>query len=147
VFKAAGFRLVRNSPSPENLNYSAVNRTIQQRMASAGIDINNKKRVEIEENLEKLKFPRLSITYGSQEENYNYLLTMPIYNLTYEKLEELKKQEEIRQTEFDELNEKTSNDIWYEELNELEMAYDKWFKEKQEEKTVVNKKSKTKAKK
>jgi DNA topoisomerase-2 len=42
--------------------------------------VNNRKKAEIENDLEKNKFPKLG-----QGNNYQYLLGMPIYSLTYER--------------------------------------------------------------
>ena len=101
------------------------------------IEINNKKKSEIETQLETKKFPRIDNTY-------NYLLSMPIYNLTNEKIEELKKQENEKQTEFKLLKEKTSDKLWLDDLNILEETYDKWILEttKQKEQNIKKVKSK-----
>jgi DNA topoisomerase-2 len=96
------------------------------------LEINDKKKIEIEVQLEKHKFPKI-------ENSYNYLLSMPIYNLTREKIEELKKQEEEKQADFDVLVEKTPQKIWLEDLSELESVYDKWIENKHS-KNVENKK-------
>lgn len=87
------------------------------------LEINNKKKSEIESQLEKQKFTKI-------DNSYNYLLSMPIYNLTNEKIEELKKQEKEKQTEFDTLIEKTPEKLWTTDLEILELAYNKWMEEK-----------------
>lgn len=97
------------------------------------IEVNNKKKAEIEEKLEKLKFPRLGKTRDDPKVSYDYLLGMPIYNLTQEKIEELKQQEEEKQAEYDDLSGKTPQDIWTGELDLLETKYEKWYKKKQDE--------------
>ena len=56
------------------------------------IDINNKKRSEIEILLEENEFPKLDKFNDKSKLSYDYLLAMPIYNLTNEKIEELKNQ-------------------------------------------------------
>jgi len=76
--------------------------------------INNRKKKDIEVDLEKHKFPKLG-----DPKTYNYLLSLPIYNLTYEKIEELKKQEKEKNTEYDNLLSLSSSDIWKTELQEL----------------------------
>ena len=76
--------------------------------------INNRKKKDIEVDLEKHKFPKLG-----EPVSYNYLLSLPIYNLTYEKIEELKKQEKDKQSEYDTLLSLSSSDIWKTELQEL----------------------------
>lgn len=101
------------------------------------LEINNKKKLEIENQLEKNKFPRI-------DDSYNYLLTMPIYNLTNEKIEELKKQENEKQTEFNSLKEKTPDKLWLYDLNILEETYDKWIIETTKQKDLSIKKNKNK---
>jgi len=87
--------------------------------------VNNTKKNIIELELEKLEFPKLG-----NSKTYDYLLSMPIYNLTYEKIEELKKLEEKKQTEYDELENLNSKQIWKNELLELKEKYIKWYNEK-----------------
>jgi DNA topoisomerase-2 len=89
------------------------------------LEINNKKKSEIEEKLIELKFTKI-------EDSYNYLLSMPIYNLTQEKIEELKKQENEKQTEYDILVKMKPHDLWLIDLDDFENAYDKWIEAKKE---------------
>jgi len=77
------------------------------------LKVNNKKKADIEEDLIKHKFPKI-------ENSYNYLLSMPIYNLTKEKIEELKKQRDEKEAEYKYLESLTEKDIWRSELNTLE---------------------------
>ena len=72
--------------------------------------VNKRKRSDLEKDLEKNKFPKSS---------YDYLLALPIYNLTFEKIEELKKQEQEKESQYKLLNKKTADSIWKEELVEL----------------------------
>jgi DNA topoisomerase-2 len=44
---------------------------------------------------------------------------MPVYNLTKEKIDELKKQSNDKETEFNTLKNLTCEEIWLSELNEL----------------------------
>jgi DNA topoisomerase-2 len=88
--------------------------------------INNKKRSELETELEKLKFDKL----GKNKADYDYLLSMPIYNLTIEKIEELKKQEKDKETEYEELDKLSIEQIWLNELNKLEKEYEKFVNNK-----------------
>ena len=87
------------------------------------LDVRNKKKAEIEENIEKHNFPKY-------EDSYNYLLSMQIYNLTYEKIEELKKQENEKQTEYNMLIDMTPQQLWTLDLDDFEKAYDKWVDSK-----------------
>ena len=63
--------------------------------------------------------------------NYNYLLGMNLWSLTYEKVEELKKQEEEKQTQLEILKNK-AEDIWKDELEELLNKYEEWYELKNE---------------
>jgi DNA topoisomerase-2 len=93
------------------------------------LNINNMKKQDIETKLEELKFPKLSKDKKQDDkETYDYLLTMPIYNLTKEKIDELKNIENEKQVEYDLLENKTIKEIWLEELELLETKYDKWYK-------------------
>jgi DNA topoisomerase-2 len=58
---------------------------------------------------------------------------MPLYNLTNEKIEELKKQEKDKQTEHDDLVGKKPEQLWMHDLLELETAYDKWIESKEKD--------------
>jgi len=112
------------------------------------LEINNKKKQEIEDKLEKLKFPRIGKSKDDTKLSYDYLLSMPIYNLTQEKIEELKQQYDMKETEYNELNKKSIQDIWIEELDELEVCYEKWSQKKiNETKDTIRKKKSKKSKK
>ena len=89
--------------------------------------VNKRKRTDIETDLEKHKFPKLSDKMNNEDgssefnkqNNYNYLLNMPIYHLTFEKIEELKKQTQEKKTEYATISEIRPEDMWKEELIEL----------------------------
>jgi DNA topoisomerase-2 len=89
------------------------------------LDINNKKKVEIEEKLVEHKFPKI-------DDSFKYLLDMPLYNLTHEKIEELKKQQKEKQTDYDVLIELKPQKLWENDLDDFEKTYDKWYNEKVE---------------
>ena len=106
--------------------------------------VNNKKKLELEEELEKLKFPKMGKNKKDTDNSYNYLLSMPIYNLTKDKIDELKNQENDKQNEFDSLDKLSVHDIWLTELNKLEKEYDSWIKHKNETPKSLSKSTKTK---
>jgi DNA topoisomerase-2 len=108
--------------------------------------INNKKKIDIEDELEKLQFPRLSKNKNDTDLSYNYLLSMPIYNLTKEKIDELKNQEEEKITEYNILEKMTVEKIWLNELEKIEKEYNSWLKQKDNVSKQENK-TKTKIKK
>ena len=85
------------------------------------IIIRKQKKAVLEEKLNELGFPILG------EKNYDYLLGMELWNLTFEKVEELKKKHKEKQSEYDTLKGLSPEDIWLGELQELEVAYNKWL--------------------
>ena len=92
------------------------------------LKINNKKKDKLEKELEKLEFPRLS--RNNENESYNYLLSMPLWSLTKEKVDELQKQHDDKETEYETLKTTSEEEIWLSELDELEEAYIKWYENK-----------------
>ena len=117
-------------------------------MVIAGtILINNRKKDLIEKDLITHNFPKLmnnktkiveqdaDIEDIDMDENtlavvnnsastYDYLLKMPIYQLTFEKLEKLKKQQIDEQHEYDVLHGISPVDIWKSELEVLKQSID-----------------------
>jgi hypothetical protein len=77
------------------------------------IIVNNKKKSDIEEDLIKHKFTKI-------DDGYNYLLSMPIYNLTKEKIEELKLNKDKKEEQYKILLGLTIEQIWLDELSKLE---------------------------
>lgn len=86
------------------------------------LEIRNKKKAVINTMLEEIGFPKLQSANGN-EKTYDYLLTMDLYKLTYEEVEELKKKREMKQLEYDNLLNKKPTDLWLEDLDEFEKAY------------------------
>ena len=74
--------------------------------------INNKTKANIIEQLEKLEYPK-------KENEYDYLLKMPIYNLTKEKIDEFNQQLDNKQSEFDDLTIKSPKNLWKIDLDGL----------------------------
>ena len=106
------------------------------------IKINNRKKADIESKLFVLKYPKLG-----KDSSYQYLLGMPIYSLTFEKVQELQKQKNDKNAEYDKLKNTDIKDIWRSELNTLLKEYNNWNEEKLKEEESSNpvKKKKKKA--
>ena len=89
--------------------------------------------------------------YPMVEDNYDYLIKMPIYNLTKERIEELNKEKHMKTEMYSNLDEKETYDIWLEELDILSKQYKKFLlvkeKENEEEPKKVMIKGKGKKKK
>lgn len=94
------------------------------------IIIEKQKKDVIIDRLKQLKFPRLArkITAEDSEKSYQYLIDMPLWSLTYEKIEELKEEEEDIQNILQEYKSKTIEEIWINELDEFLKAYDNYVK-------------------
>jgi DNA topoisomerase-2 len=84
--------------------------------------INNRKKKDIEQDLITHEFPKIGNDYG-------YLLNMPLYSLTFEKIEDLKKQMDEKQSEYDNLDNVLPKDMWKNELQKLLVFYNKWVKD------------------
>ena len=115
------------------------------------IKINNKSKKEIEDKLIKNKYPKMlnGIIDTSSAANYNYLLGMNLWSLSYEKVEELKTQENNKETELDILKKTKIETMWKNELEELLNKYEIWYENKLEsvnDTSIKTKPTKTKAK-
>jgi len=87
----------------------------------------------------------------SLSQGYNYLLKLPIYNLTLEKVEEIKAKRAEKLEELDILCKTPIQDMWLKDLDVFEKALEEHEKEKQEaledDEKIKKKKKKTKRKK
>lgn len=74
--------------------------------------VNNRKKEQIIKDLEDLEFDK-------EDNSYNYLLNIPIYNLSKEKFEHYKGLAKNSKKELKEYKKLEPNEIWNNELNEL----------------------------
>ena len=82
------------------------------------ININNVSKIDIITILENK-------TYLKQEDSYDYLLKLPIYSLTKEKIDSLNASLNDKKEQFDILNNKSIEAMWLEELKDLEVILKK----------------------
>jgi DNA topoisomerase-2 len=94
------------------------------------IIIEKQKKDAIIAKLQELKFPRLSDNFS-----YDYLLNMPLYSLTYEKIEELRNKLNNKEEELENLMGITEKEMWKNELDELVVKYNEFLKSFEENKT------------
>lgn len=66
------------------------------------------------------------------DHGYDYLLTMPIWSLSKEKVDQLIKQRDTKQNELIELSKKSINDLWREDLMNFVLKLDEFIKEMKE---------------
>ena len=105
------------------------------------IKINNQSKAIVVQQLEKRKYPKMlehrlitledllkESSSQQSEANYDFLIKMPIYNLTKERIEELKKERDELQIEYDQLKVATVAQLWNKDLNVFETAYKKFMK-------------------
>lgn len=94
------------------------------------LKINNKRKAEIVSILETAKYPK-------QDEDYDYLLRMPLYSLTKDKIEELEQKLAQRKQEHTTLTKQTKEELWGLDIQEIT---DK-LNEKPKVKVVIKKKT------
>ena len=84
-------------------------------MISKKIDLSNKNKESIIKLFESKQFYKIP----DEPIIYDYLLRMPFYSLTKEKVEELNKQYSKKKQEFDILNNKSPTQLWLDDLENL----------------------------
>lgn len=94
---------------------------------SGKIKIMNVPNGEINDRLIELKYPKIG--ENDESKSYNYLLNMPISQLTKEKKEKLEKEAEKLKMEIEKLKKTPIYKIWMNELEELEEEWNKYQKE------------------
>jgi len=120
---------------------------------SKEIIIEKQKKDTVIARLEQLKFPKLAKNIKNPDRSYSYLTELPLWCLTLEKIEELKKELKDIQKVLQDYMSKTVQDIWNEELDEFVDTYNKWVDElnehqaKEDELTVKKPKAKVSKKK
>jgi DNA topoisomerase-2 len=80
--------------------------------------INNKSKSDIIKNLEDMEFDKYN-------DNYDYLLNIPVYHLSKEKYDEYRKQAKDMKLEIKLYKLKTPEEIWNTELDELNLSLKK----------------------
>jgi DNA topoisomerase-2 len=105
------------------------------------IKIRNIPKSEVIAQLDKLEYPIMidgvlveqdNLTQQQIEDevgNYDFLISMPIYSLTKEKVEELLKEKEKHIQELETLRQKTDKILWEEDLKIFEIEYKKHMDE------------------
>lgn len=98
------------------------------------IKVAKKKRDEVIEQLVKRNYPKLckKLDATEDEKSYDYLSSMLLWSLTQEKIDELEKEYEEKQNEYDDYNSTTEFELWRRELKQFMDAYPIWIKEREE---------------
>ena len=110
------------------------------------IIIERKRKQEIIDKLIELEYPQLAD--GDKNDSYDYLIGMPLYNLTLEKIAEFENKCKNKEQELVNVRTTSLENMWTNELNELKTAYISWLDANKIISTDVssNKSNKTKSK-
>ena len=113
------------------------------------IIIERKKKSEIIEQLENLKYPKLNSNYKAEEKdkNYNYIIDIKLFDLTEEKISELTEKMKKKKEELEIYESTKYATIWKNELLELKEAYILNYPEITKDKKKVIKKRQPRTKK
>jgi DNA topoisomerase II len=82
------------------------------------VEIRNLKKAAVEELLRSKGFPEY-------DGNFDYILKMDLYKLTKEEIERLQRERDIRKAAYDDLKNKTAEQVWTAELTELREVIEK----------------------
>tara|TARA_E500000178_G_C16840026_1_gene670099 strand:- start:425 stop:937 length:513 start_codon:yes stop_codon:yes gene_type:complete len=96
------------------------------------LKINNRKKSDIEEYLEKNEYPKRK-NESDGKTSYDYLIKMPIWNLTYEKKEELLKELNNKKDMLSVIEKKAIETMWLEDIEVFETQYTKYIKDRMKE--------------
>ncbi len=88
--------------------------------------ISKKLKQDLIDELTKLEYPELSTNINTKP-SYDYLVGMPMWSLTQEKIDELEANFNEKETELNKYKNTTTKTLWLGELEELENAYAKWY--------------------
>ena len=104
---------------------------------------------EVYKQLEVLEYPKLAsnVNATEQEKDYDYLANIKIWDLTVEHLKKLEEDYQQKRDIYKIYKKTPVETIWLSELEEFEVAYNKWLKEMEDEDEATPKKAKGKGKK
>ena len=101
------------------------------------IIISNRSKKNLIEQLVNGKYPTVN-----GDEEFGYLIKMPIYNLTKERIEELKKDRDVKTEMFNNLEKTSETKLWSGELDSLKKEYLKFLEMKKSNDEDVGQKKK-----
>ena len=95
------------------------------------IKVFKRKKDVIIKDIEKNKFPKLAVK--DEEKSYDYIVNIPLFSLTKEKIDELKEKLINKEEELENVKVTTEKEMWRSELKEFLKEYNKWYKKKTDE--------------
>jgi DNA topoisomerase-2 len=124
------------SKSEEEAEIELINQNLQNE--------EEKKEEENEENISKNNRDKGQVKSKVPWKEYDYLLSMNFWNITYEKVEELLKQKENKEKELEELEKTTIETLWVNDLDNFIEELDKYEKQEEEDRLIEEKLNKKK---
>ena len=116
-----------------------------EKILDKDIIIERKRKEEIIQSLKDKKFPELAFNLDNTP-SYDYLTNLPLWSLTFEKIEEMNKEYDNKNNQLDAYTNTTIQKLWMDELELFEESYRKYLNVFEKEK-IMDAKSKVKAKK
>ena len=120
------------SKSEEEAEIELINQNLQN-------EEENKEEEEIEIEYKNKNKEKGQIKAKVPWKEYDYLLSMNFWNITYEKVEELLKQKEIKEKELEELKKTTIQTLWINDLDNFVEELDKYEKQEEEDRLIAEK--------
>ena len=108
------------------LNLLKYRRKFIKQVITGEIIISKKQKNILINELEEKKYPELSTSINAKP-SYDYLVGMPMWSLTQEKIDELEQDYNNKKDELDAYRNMSVQDLWISELNDLETYYLKWY--------------------
>jgi DNA topoisomerase II len=121
----------------EEMKYMQAKIKFIKSIVSNELPVSKMQKKDVELHLEKEQYPLL-------RDSYDYLMRIPIYNFTMDKVEEVEKEYEKHGKEKEELKNKDIKDMWIDELEQFEKEYDKFMLEYDESKSSKSSSTKNK---
>ena len=116
-----------------------------EQVISKDIVIERKKKSEIIDRLVELKYPELSISLENKI-SFDYITNLPLFSLTLEKIEEFNKDYNDKLSELTLYKNTTVQQLWINEIENLEKVYIKWLANFEESISSNDVKTKNKSK-
>lgn len=108
------------------------------------IIIEKRAKKDIIQDIMNFNFPQLSTNIDAcdEDKNYKYITDLQLFSLTSEKIRDYQEEYDNKQKEYDLYLKKSIEQIWNEELDEIEIIYKKIMEEPSTKKEKITKKKK-----
>lgn len=104
----------------EDIKYLQAKIKFIKKVVCNELQVSKMKKHELEEHLGNNEYPKLN-------DSFDYILRIPIYNFTLDKVEELEDEFKKTQNEIDNIMQTTEETMWLQELDAFEQEYNKYL--------------------